>query len=68
MTVPTETEYVCVCGWRFPDEGIAAEHIEWVHPGSYEPGNLESLESAIDRMIFRFKDREIGKEGRDAWM
>jgi hypothetical protein len=49
--VPTEMEYVCACGCKFPYEGIAAEHVEFVHPESHESGNLESLESAIHRMI-----------------
>jgi hypothetical protein len=45
------TEYVCACDCRFPDEGIAAEHVQWIHPEAYEAGNLASLEDAIDRMI-----------------
>jgi len=49
--VSTETEYVCACGCKFPDKGIASEHVEFIHGETYEPGDLRSLELAIGRMI-----------------
>jgi hypothetical protein len=53
-SVPAEAAEItwkCICGCLFPDPGIAREHIQWVHTESHEPGNLESLEDAIERMI-----------------
>jgi len=53
-SVPAEAPEItwkCICGCLFPDLGIAREHIQWVHTESYEPGNLESLEDAIERMM-----------------
>jgi hypothetical protein len=47
-----EITWKCICGCFFPDEGIAREHVQWVHTEAHERGNLESLEDAIERMIF----------------